>query len=285
MASPTNVDIAEQLLDEFVAVANKAVDEAGEVIRKYYRNPQAMKTMDKRDENGCITEQVTAADVASEERIVSILLKHFPDHVIYGEESGWVMPKNKLADFVWVIDPIDGTTSFKNGLPLFGTLVALLYKSKPIIGIIDQPILKDRWVGVQGRITTLNGVNTHTRSCEELSRATLYSCSPLHFSDEEYKAFTRVTDKVQEPLYGAECLTYGLLASGFNDLIIQSFLGPYDFLAFIPIIEGAGGVITDWKGEKLYWEASPLFEAPSYYRIIAAGDERVHKSALDYLNA
>lgn len=129
----------------------------------------------------------------------------------------------------------------------------------------------------------MDGLPVQTRPCQRLSQATLYASSPLHFSDKEQEDFYRVTEKVQEPIYGAECFTYGLLASGFVDLIIQSFLGPYDFLAFIPIIEGAGGIITDCAGQKLEWKASPLSIGPAYYRIIAAGDKQVHQDALEYL--
>ncbi|XP_017224693.1 bifunctional phosphatase IMPL2, chloroplastic [Daucus carota subsp. sativus] len=273
---------SDQVLDEFVRVANEAADAAATVIKQFFWEPKLIQTFNKRDDDGFIVEQATSADLAAEDAITAVILQNFPDHLIFGEERGW-LPEERLAEFVWVIDPIDGTTSFKNGVPLFGTLIALLHKSKPILGIIDQPILRKRWVGVQGRPTTVDGLPIQTRPCERLSQATLYASSPLHFSDEEREAFNRVTEKVQEPIYGAECFTYGLLASGFVDVIVQSFLGPYDFLAFIPIIEGAGGIITDWAGQKLQWEASPVSKGPTYYRIIAAGDDQVHQDALEYL--
>ncbi|KAL8123413.1 bifunctional phosphatase IMPL2, chloroplastic-like [Apium graveolens] len=275
-----------EILDEFVRVANKAADAAGRVIKEFFWKPALIQTINKYDEDGLIVEQATNVDRLVEDAIVSIILQNFPNHLIFGEEGGWYLPKDKdaAADFVWVLDPIDGTTSFENGVPLFGTLIALLYKSKPIIGAIDQPILRDRWVGVQGRAAMDHlGVPVRTRSCEQLSRATLYASSLLHFSDQEREAFNRVTDKIKEPIFCAECYNYGLLPSGFIDVIVQSYLGPYDFLAFIPIIEGAGGVVTDCDCEKLHWEASSMYKAPKYYRIIAAGDAQVHQDALIYL--
>ncbi|XP_010695042.2 bifunctional phosphatase IMPL2, chloroplastic [Beta vulgaris subsp. vulgaris] len=277
-----DVDIKHELLDDFIRVANEAADAAGDVVKQFFGKPHLIQTFDKCDEDGCIVEQATSADIAAEDAMISVILRNFPNHLVFGEERGW-FPEARNADYVWVLDPIDGTTSFKNGVPLFGTLIALLYKSKPILGIIDQPILQRRWVGVHGRRTTMDGRPVQTRPCHHLSRATLYASSPFHFSDEEQEAFHRVTAKVQEPMFGAECFTYGLLASGFVDVVVQSFLGPYDFLAFIPIIEGAGGIVTDWDGQKLQWEASPDFTAPTYYRIIAAGDDRVHQDALEYL--
>lgn len=282
---------SDEVLDEFVRVANKAADAAGTVIKEFFWNPKLIQTFNKH-KDGVIVEQTTKADLAAEDAITSVILQNFPDHLTFGEERGW-FPKDRLADFVWVLDPIDGTTSFINGVPLFGTLIALLHKSKPILGIIDQPILQKRWVGVQGRPTTMGGLPVRTRPCENLARATLYASSPLHFSDDEERepfngvtekvAFNRVTEKVKEPIYGAECFTYGLLASGFIDVVVQSFLQPYDFLAFIPIIEGAGGIVTDWAGQKLQWEASRMSKCQTYYRIIAAGDDQVHKDALKYL--
>ncbi|CAA3002715.1 bifunctional phosphatase IMPL2, chloroplastic [Olea europaea subsp. europaea] len=235
-------------LDRFVDVGNKLADAAGEVIRKYFR--KSFDILDKED-----LSPVTIADQAAEESMVKILEENFPSHAIFGEESGWRCKEN-FTDYVWVLDPIDGTKSFITGKPLFGTLIALLHKGRPILGIIDQPVLRERWIGISGRRTTLNGQEISTRSCPQLSKAYLYTTSPHLFSGDAEVAFARVRNKVKVPLYGCDCYAYALLASGYVDLVIESGLKPYDFLSLIPVIEGSGGVITDWRGHQLHWEAS-----------------------------
>ncbi|KAG6709460.1 hypothetical protein I3842_06G133200 [Carya illinoinensis] len=268
------LDFLDSELDRFAEVANKVADAAGEVIRKYFRNK--FEILDKED-----LSPVTIADQAAEESMVTIILENFPSHAIYGEENGWRC-KEKFADYVWVLDPIDGTKSFITGKPLFGTLIALLYRGKPILGIIDQPILRERWIGRSGRKTTLNGQEVSTRTCAELSQAYLYTTSPHLFGGDAEAAFVRVRNKVKVPLYGCDCYAYALLASGFVDLVVESGLKPYDFLSLIPVIEGAGGVITDWKGNQLHWEASPDSPATSF-NVVAAGDKQIHQQAVDSL--
>ncbi|KAF5448861.1 hypothetical protein F2P56_029358 [Juglans regia] len=260
--------------DRFSEVANKAADAAGEVIRKYFR--KKFEILEKKD-----LSPVTIADQAAEESMVSIILESFPSHAIYGEENGW-RGKEKFAEYVWVLDPIDGTKSFITGKPLFGTLIALLYMGRPILGIIDQPVLGERWIGRSGRKTTLNGQEVSTRSCAKLSQAYLYTTSPHLFSGDAEEAFGRVRNKVKVPLYGCDCYAYALLASGFVDLVVESGLKPYDFLSLVPVIEGAGGVITDWKGNQLQWEASPD-SCPKSFNVVAAGDKQIHQEALDSL--
>ncbi|RAL39715.1 hypothetical protein DM860_003248 [Cuscuta australis] len=261
-------------LDRFVRVGNKMADAAGDVIRNYFR--KSFDILDKED-----LSPVTIADRAAEEAMVKIIQENFPSHAIYGEESGWKC-KEEVADFVWVLDPIDGTKSFITGKPVFGTLIALLHRGKPILGIIDQPVLRERWIGISGRCTTLNGQEVCVRSCENLSQAYLYSTSPHLFYGEAEVAFARLTSKVKVPLYGCDCYAYALLASGFVDLVIDYGVKPYDFLALIPVIEGAGGVITDWEGRQLNWEAS-LGSPATSFNMLAAGDDRVHQQALDSL--
>ncbi|KAF5727197.1 putative myo inositol monophosphatase [Tripterygium wilfordii] len=261
-------------LDGFAKVANLLADAAGDVIRKYFR--KKFDVLDKED-----LSPVTIADQAAEEAMVSIISENFPSHAIYGEENGWQC-REKFSDYVWVLDPIDGTKSFITGKPLFGTLIALLHRGKTIIGIVDQPILRERWIGISGRRTTLNGEDVSTRSCAKLSQAYLYTTSPHLFSGEAEEAFGRVRSKVKVPLYGCDCYAYALLASGHVDLVIESGLKPYDFLSLIPVIEGAGGVITDWKGHQLNWEVSADSRATSF-NVAAAGDKLIHQQALDAL--
>ncbi|KAJ9551699.1 hypothetical protein OSB04_015744, partial [Centaurea solstitialis] len=203
-------------LDHFAGIANKLADAAGDVIRKYFR--KRFDILDKED-----LSPVTIADRAAEEAMISIIQENLPSHAIYGEENGWQC-KEKSADYVWVLDPIDGTKSFITGKPLFGTLIALLDKGKPILGIIDQPILRERWVGINGRTTRLNGEEVSTRSCSKLSQAYLYTTSPHLFSGDAVGAFARVRDKVKVPLYGCDCYAYALLASGHVDLVVESGL-------------------------------------------------------------
>ncbi|XP_020251499.1 bifunctional phosphatase IMPL2, chloroplastic-like [Asparagus officinalis] len=268
------MEATEEEVDGFVAVANKVADAAGDVIRKYFRQP--FDVLHKDD-----LSPVTIADRDAEESMASIILEKFPSHAIFGEENGWKC-KEESADYVWVLDPIDGTKSFITGKPLFGTLIALLHKGKPIVGVIDQPILKERWIGMNGRRTTLNGREISTRECSKLSQAYLYTTSPHLFNGEAEEAFARVRNEVKVPLYGCDCYAYALLASGFVDLVVESGLKPYDFLSLVPVIEGAGGSITDWNGNKLTWEASADSRATSF-NVAAAGDPQLHKQALEVL--
>ncbi|XP_072999187.1 bifunctional phosphatase IMPL2, chloroplastic [Typha latifolia] len=273
--SPVSMSMENEAeLDRFVAVANKVADAAGEVLRKYFR--QRFDIIDKED-----LSPVTIADREAEEAMVSIILESFPSHAVFGEENGWRC-KEKSADYVWVLDPIDGTKSFITGKPLFGTLIALLHMGKPVVGIIDQPVLRERWVGISGRKTTLNDREVSTRACSILSQAYLYTTSPHLFSGDAEQAFVRVRNKVKVPLYGCDCYAYALLASGHVDLVVESGLKPYDFLSLVPVIEGAGGLITDWKGNRLQWDASAQ-SRPTSFNVVAAGDSLVHKQALDAL--
>lgn len=273
-ADTHQLDFSETQLNFFAEVSNKVADAAGGVIRKYFRHK--FDILDKDDMS-----PVTIADRGAEEAMISVILEHFPSHAIFGEENGWRCSE-KTADYVWVLDPIDGTKSFITGKPLFGTLIALLHKGQPILGIIDQPILRERWVGVTGRRTTLNGKEVSTRICLNLSQAYLYTTSPHLFSGDAEEAFIRVRNKVKVPLYGCDCYAYALLSSGYVDLVIESGLKPYDFLSLIPVIEGAGGVITDWKGHKLRWDVAPHTPISSF-NVVAAGDKRIHEQALDSL--
>ncbi|KAL1554304.1 Bifunctional phosphatase IMPL2, chloroplastic [Salvia divinorum] len=273
--APIALQFDDSDLDRFAHVGNQLADAAGAVIRRYFR--KSFDILDKPD-----LSPVTIADQAAEESMVKIIQENFPSHAIYGEENGW-MCKEDFADFVWVLDPIDGTKSFITGKPVFGTLISLLHKGEPILGIIDQPILKERWIGITGRRTVLNGQEISTRYCEQLSKAYMYTTSPHLFTGDAEVAFARVRSKVKVPLYGCDCYAYALLASGFVDLVIESGLKPYDFLSLIPVIEGAGGVITDWEGHQLKWEASSKSHAPPSFNVVAAGDKRVHEEALETL--
>lgn len=258
-------------LQEFLELAHQLADAAGDIVLKYFR--KRIEITDKKD-----LSPVTIADQAAEQAMRSLVSKRFPSHAIFGEEWGLESPTGDF-DFVWVLDPIDGTKSFITGKPVFGTLISLVHKGVPIIGLIDQPVLRERWVGVKGKKSILNGQEIETRPCSSVSKAYLYTTSPHLFFGEAAEAFSRIRDKVKVPLYGCDCYAYGLLAAGHVDLVIESGLKPYDFLALVPIVEGSGGMMTDWKGEQLRWWPSPDGTIQGT-NVIAAGDKRVFDAAL-----
>jgi len=246
-----------------VTLAQRLADSSASVVRRYFRTPVAVD--DKADSS-----PVTIADREAERIIRTIIEAQRPEDGIYGEEFG---TKNLEAEWVWVIDPIDGTKSFITGRPIFGTLIALLHRGTPVLGIIDQPIINDRWVGVVGRPTTHNGQPARVRACAGgLAASTLGTTSPDLFPGADIDAFRRVAGQAKVSVYGGDCYTYGLLASGYYDLVVESGLKLYDFAALVPVVTGAGGLMTDWNGNPL--------DANSDGRVIAAGDARTHRETL-----
>ncbi|MGH1479136.1 MAG: histidinol-phosphatase [Geminicoccales bacterium] len=253
-------------LDHFVAFAERLADAAGAVIKPYFRSDIAIDS--KADES-----PVTIADREAEQAMRALIEETFPDHGIEGEEFGALRLE---ADYVWHLDPIDGTKSFITGRPLFGTLVSVAYRGKALVGIIDHCMMNERWTGAAGRPTCWNGDQVRTRPCARLSEAVLYVTSPKMFKQPgEMDAYARVEDNVALPMYGGDCYAYGQLAMGFADIIVEADLDTHDYLALIPVIEGAGGLITDWQGKALTPESNG--------RVIAAGDRRVHAEALELL--
>ena len=252
-------------LDRFLSLAIDLADAAGEAIRPYFRRPIAVD--DKPD-----LSPVTIADRAAEAAMRHLIAARFPEHGIIGEEFG---PEREAAEFVWVLDPIDGTKSFISGVPLFGTLIALARQGRPILGIIDQPISRERWIGASGHPTTLNGAPIRCRPCSALAAATMFATSPDMFKGGDAAAFARAAAAAKLARFGADCYAYGLLALGSIDLVIEASLKPYDFSAMVPIVEGAGGIASDWRG-------MPLSLA-SDGRVLVAGDRGVHQEALALL--
>jgi len=252
-------------LDEHLALALSLADAAAEAIRPYFRQPLVV------DDKPDLT-PVTAADRAAEQAMRLLIERRFPDHGIIGEEFGRI---REDAEFVWTLDPIDGTKSFISGVPLFGTLIALTRDRRPVLGIIDQPISRERWVGVEGRPTALNGRAVRCRACPALAAATLFATTPDMFREAGAAAFARVSRAAKLTRFGADCYAYGLLAAGFIDLVLEADLKPYDFCPMAPIVEGAGGIATDWHGASL--------DIASDGRILVAGDRRTHRVALDLL--
>jgi inositol-phosphate phosphatase/L-galactose 1-phosphate phosphatase/histidinol-phosphatase len=252
-------------LDQYLGLAVDLADAAGEAIRPYFRQPLAVD--DKPD-----LSPVTIADRAAEMAMRRLIARRFPEHGIFGEEFG---REREGAELTWVLDPIDGTKSFISGVPLFGTLIALAYRGRPILGIIDQPISRERWIGATGRPTTLNGTPIRCRPCPALAAATVFSTSPDMFKGDDAAAHARVAAAAKLVRFGADCYAYGILALGSIDLVVEASNKPYDFCAMPPIVEGAGGIATDWQG-------APLTIA-SDGRVLAAGDRRAHQRALALL--
>jgi inositol-phosphate phosphatase/L-galactose 1-phosphate phosphatase/histidinol-phosphatase len=228
-------------MQEFRALANRLADAAGEIIRPYFRAIETSET--KADES-----PVTAADRAVEMRIRDILAEERPGDGVFGEEFG---VKKSESGLTWVIDPIDGTKPFISGRATFGTLIALCEGDEAVVGVIDQPIVKDRWVGVKGEETLHNGQVCTVRTCPTLKQARCSSTSPAMFFHREPDFIKKWKEQVYFITWGGDCIAYGLLASGHLDLVIEADLKPYDFLAHIPIIEGAGGIMRDWQGNEL----------------------------------
>ena len=238
-------------------LAARLADAAGAAIRPFFRKPFAMEA--KAD-----LSPVTEADRAAEAAMRAILAAERPCDGVIGEEYG---PDRPDAERVWVLDPIDGTRSFVAGRPIFGTLVALLDQAKPVLGMIDQPISGERWLGAAGQPSTLNGAPIRTRACDGIAQAHLATTGPGYFTAESWTAFERVRAAARDTLWGGDCYNYGLLAAGHLDLVIEDGLKLYDFAALVPIVEGAGGLMRDWTGKAL--------DMHSDGRVVAAGDTRL----------
>lgn len=249
----------------FIDLAGRLADVAGKVARRYFRT--GVTVIGKADAS-----PVTIADREAEARMRVLINRECPEHGIYGEEHG---VERVDAEYVWVLDPIDGTKSFISGVPMFGTLIALLRRGEPILGVIDQPILRDRWLGAAGHPTRFNGAVARTRACRTLSEASLFATTPDMFRGASAASFRRLHKAVKLPRYGTDCYAYGLLASGHVDVVVEARLQPYDYLAQVPIIAGAGGILTDWEGRPLGLGSGD--------KVCAVGDRRQHRKVLDLL--
>jgi histidinol phosphatase-like enzyme (inositol monophosphatase family) len=221
---------------------------------------------------------VTEADRAAERAMRELLELRRSDDAIFGEEEA---RKPGTSGLTWVLDPIDGTRAFISGLPVWGTLIALDDGSRGRIGIVDQPYIGERFVGVIGSarveawMTGPGGRHPlRTRPCAGLGEATVFTTDPFMFDESEAEAFRAVRARVRLTRYGTDCYAYALLAMGFVDLVIEAGLAPYDIAAHIPIIEAAGGRVTDWQGHCCRWGG----------RAVAAGSVEVHAAALEILS-
>jgi myo-inositol-1(or 4)-monophosphatase len=255
---------------DFTAFVDELASASGETILPFFRT--AMSVTDK---GGGQFDPVTAADHAAETALRTLIRRTFPEHGIVGEEFG---PERADAEYVWVLDPIDGTKSFIAGMPAWGTLIALTRFGEPVFGMMNQPFIGERFSG-DGLAAQYKGPagdrDLHVRGCASLADAVLFTTSPLLMNDADRAGFRKVETAVRLSRYGGDCYAYCMLAAGHVDLVIETELKPHDVLPLVPIITGAGGVITTWEN------GPPVGGG----RIVAAGDRRVHAAALELLKS
>jgi myo-inositol-1(or 4)-monophosphatase len=254
--------------DDFITAAEDFADAAGAVIRPLFRS--ALLVEAKGDAS-----PVTQADRDAESAIRALIAARFPDHGVIGEEHGEDRPD---AEWVWVLDPIDGTRAFVTGRPLFGCLIGLLHRGVPVLGIIDQPVTGERWVGVAGLPTRfrapLGGVPA-CRPCAAVGQAELSCTSPDMFDATLRPGFERLRAAARRVTWGGDCYAYGLLAIGLVDIVVDATMKIWDWAALVPVIEGAGGRVTGWRGEAL--------TAASDGRVLAVGDQALLEEAVRLL--
>ena len=247
--------------------AEAAADAAGAAIRPWYRARLDAET------KGDLS-PVTEADWAAEQAMRTLLGERFPEHGILGEEAGLIRPEARLR---WVLDPIDGTRAFITGRPLFGTLVALMDGDEPLLGVLDQPILGERWIGVRGQPTRFRGAygRAGCRPCAGLAEAELGCTTPAMFTGARRSAFARLQGSVLRTTWGGDCYGYGLVALGMLDVVAEADLKVWDWAALVPIVEGAGGRMVGWDGVAL----RPGGDG----RALAVGDSRLVSEAVALL--
>lgn len=216
---------------------------------------------------------VTALDRAIEQRLRREIAARYPEHGIIGEEEG---REREGAAIQWILDPIDGTAPFIAGVPVYGTLIAVAVDGIPVIGIMDLPAADNRWIGMAGAPTTHNGRPVRTRAGTSLGGAILACMNPDFFTPEDKARLDRLVEATHWRIYGTSSMGYGLMASGRIDLAMDCRLQIHDFACYRPIIEGAGGIVTDWRGAPVTLETGT--------RILAAGDHALHEAARSLLS-
>ncbi len=254
---------------DFAAFVDQLAAVSGETIRPFFRT--ALGVENKSRSGGF--DPVTAADRTAEAAMRALIKQTFPEHGILGEEFDAERPD---AEYVWVLDPIDGTKSFICGMPAWGTLIALTRRGEPIYGMMHQPFTREHFTG-DGSAASYRGPAgdraLRTRACAELKETVLLTTSPLLMRELDRQCFGRVEGAVRLSRYGGDCYAYCMLAAGFIDIVVEANLKPHDIVPLVPIVAGAGGIVTTWDG------ADPARGG----RIVAAGDNRVHQEALALL--
>lgn len=258
MAHPA---VAADDADVYLSFAAELADLVRPIVLSYFRTP--LEVASKPDDS-----PVTIADRTVELRLRERIEERFPEHGIIGEEIGG----KPGGAFTWIVDPIDGTKSFITGFPLFGTLIALTYQEQPFCGLIDVPFTGERWTGKPG-LALFGSGSARTSACESIADACFYTTSPDMFANRgDAEAFERISRAARLRRFGGDCYIYGLLASGHCDIVLETGLQPHDYMALIPIVQGAGGCITDWAGRPL--------TIRSEGRVLAAATPRLHADAL-----
>jgi histidinol phosphatase-like enzyme (inositol monophosphatase family) len=255
---------------DFTAFIGRLATASGETILPFFRTSLSIENKSNTHD----FDPVTEADRAAEAVMRRLIKDNFPQHGIVGEEFGI---ERENAEYVWVLDPIDGTKSFIAGFPLWGTLIALLHQGTPVFGMMHQPYIGERFSGDNGSAHYQGPSGERklaVRRCASLKEATSFTTSPLLMNTADRAAFDRVEHTVRLSRYGGDCYSYCMLAAGHLDLVVETELKAYDIAALIPIIAGAGGIVTTWEGKP----------AQSGGRIIAAGDPRVHEAAIKLLS-
>jgi histidinol phosphatase-like enzyme (inositol monophosphatase family) len=255
-------------LDRCVQAAEAAADVARAVIRPFFRSRLGIDQKSDRT-------PVTIADRTAEQAMRAVLRERCPDHGIIGEEFG---RERDEARFRWVLDPIDGTKAFITGRPMFGTLIALLDGEVPILGIIDQSATGERWLGAVGRVTAFGGPlggAVGCRACPMLAEAEM-SCTSPDMLVGDMPSWQQLAAAVRRVTWGGDCYTYGLLALGHIDVVIDATMKLWDWAALVPVIEGAGGRVTDWRGQPLRPDGDG--------RVLAVGDPSLLPQAIALLN-
>ncbi len=264
-------DPRELVASMYLQFAEELADASGDAIRPWFRGRLDVK---RKGDGTPVTEADRSAETAIRERIAD----RYPDHGVIGEEFG---TERADAEWVWVIDPIDGTGAFVSGLPTFGTLIGLMYEGVPLLGVLDQPILSDRWCGVNYpgvlRRTTHNSHLVHTSSTSNLETSIGFATTPDMFEGAAKHAWGELSSTFERVRYGADCYAYGLLASGFVDIVCEASLKSWDYLALTPIVQGAGGQMTDWQGQKLTLSSKD--------QVVATATQQLHRAALERLLA
>lgn len=262
MSDPTEIACP----PETAAFAHALADLVRPIIRRYFRTRLDIDS--KLDES-----PVTIADREAEGAMREMIAARFPDHGIRGEEFG---VHRADADWVWVLDPIDGTKSFVSGSLAFGTQIALVHRGRPVLGIIDQPITGERWCGQSGAPTLFNGQKARTSATRNLAEAVVYTSAVDHYALPERARYVALAAAARFSRSSHDCYAAGLLALGTVDLLLEGNLHDYDILPQIPIIEGAGGIVTDWQGE-------PLADARRFDTVLMAANAGLHAAALEAL--
>lgn len=250
---------------ELRSFAHSLADAAGAIALRHFRAPLDVEI--KAD-----LSPVTVADRAIENVMRTAIQQRFPDHGLFGEEFG---ASDIGGSYVWVIDPIDGTKSFISGFPLFGTLIGLLHYGEPVLGLVDIPFMRERWFGAGGETRDRAERLCSTRSQTSLAGAILYTTSPESFTAAGMDVFRTLSASASLTRYGGDCYPYALLAAGHVDAVVEEGLRPYDYLPLVAIIEGAGGVVSDWRGQPL--------SLGSDGRVVAAGTAKLHGALLEEL--